>query len=241
MMYTSILATDQQGTWINKLPELEHVITEGVDKAASIFRVRHLNTIEVPALHHCYDFTESVNRTFSGYDGELKGLESIVRVNGTNVTWINENRRDLSFFVRLTQMKIAYHYYNQTNYDFYKAGEMIVIPETNLIQINCSAVRETRSGVESYARVENVSLVSVDKILIRLVSSDRYTRCSAKCSWMPPISVKELMPSLLATIRPTFEKNIKDGVDQGLQEMGFSKFYRVYFSKNNTDQGSYRI
>lgn len=236
MSWTVVFAANQE-TWVNKHPELEAIITQGVKESIDVFDKKLFDTIDVPDFHYYSNFSKKAQREFHAWVGELRKLKSIVRVNGTNVTWINADKRIVSFFVQLKLMEITYHRYNQTNYDFYKTGKMIVRPESNLIQINCSAVHKTEPGLESFAHVENATLVSVVKPLLRLISTDM----SPKYIWMDDSSVIDIWPPLLDTIRPVFESYICHGLDAALQRKGFSHFYKNFFSKNDTHGEKYKI
>lgn len=226
-----------QEAWVNQHPELESIITSGVKESINVFDKSLKDIIDLPDFHYYHNISEKSHRQFDSWIGELRKLKSIVRVNGTNVTKISPDRRILSFFVQLNLMEITYHRYNQTNYDFCKVGKLIIRPETNLIQINCSAVHETEPGVESWAHAGNTTLVSFVNPLLRVIS----TETQPKYTWIPEDSVNELIPPLLYRIRPVLESNIRQGVDAGLQRRGLSHFYRNFFSKNDTHGEKYKI
>lgn len=237
MEWAAVSAVEQELTWVNTHPELEHLITQGVNETINIYDRYFMDHINVADFYHKKPLNERVMREIDGHIGELKKMKTLVRVDGTNVTWIDEHRRVLSFFVKLSTLEINYFIYNQTNYDFYSEGRMIVRPAKNLVQINCSVVHETQPGGETHARVDNATLVQVDDVLIRLISRDT----SPKYSWMIPHLVKEIVPTIVEAIRPSFESHLKHGISEGLHYKGLAYFYKEYFSKNHTTDEPHRI
>lgn len=224
----AVLAEEKVLTWVNNHPELERILSEGVNESVSIYDKVYNDTISVDDLYHKQNLNEATVRVVDGTKGEVRKMKSIVRLNGTNITWVDERHRVVSFFVSLKVMEITYKEYNQSNFDFYKVGSLVVMPSNNLIQVNCSVAHETTPAAEWYARVENVSLVSVDKVLIRVITKGP----SPKFKWLVPHIVNELTPTILNAIRPSFERNVRNTLDQALQKRGLSKFFNDYFKSN---------
>lgn len=228
-----LCTTEPPQTWVNQHPELEQIIADSVKVSIDVFDKNLKDTIDVPDFH----YRGNNQRQFNGWLGELRKLKSIAHVSGTNVTWINKDQRRLSFFVRLRVMQVTYHAYNQSGFDFYKEGKIVVKPETNLIRIECEVSRETPPCVESYVLADNATLVHVGKPTVHV--SPRGDPDNSK-----PLNlnvVEEIIQPLLDTIGTVFLHHVRQGVNEALQRKGLLKFYIEYFSKNHTSDEQYRV
>lgn len=222
-------ATRTQQTWVNDNPKLEIIINKGVDEAKNLYSVYCKDKIILPGFQHRANHTYGFIKRFEVYKGELRSMESIARVAGTNVTWVDENKRILSFYVRLMTMEITYDFFNQTHYHgIYDEGSMLTRPENNLLQVNCSVER----GVERVeAMVEAVKLVKFDSVLTRVKNEKE----KFKYIWVPERILSELEALFRLSVAAKLEYEVLVGVDEGLKAVNFTQFCRDYFWENDTD------
>ena len=182
MRSISVLAEEEQQTWVNQHPGLEQIVSDGLVEAINVYDKSLNAIIDVPDFQYRSNPADKVQKVFNAWRGELRKMKSIVRDGGLNVTRLNKDRRELSFFVKLNLMEITYHIYNQSNFGFPKEGKIIIRPDSNLILVKCAAVRETVDDayhvIKSWAHVMNATIVSLSagNATVRLFPSDNPDR-----------------------------------------------------------------
>lgn len=243
MRSISVLAEEEQETWVNQHPGLEQIVSDGLVEAINVYDKSLNAIIDVPDFQYRSNPADKVQKVFNAWRGELRKMKSIVRVGGLNVTRLNKDRRELSFFVKLNLMEITYHIYNQSNFGFPKEGKIVIRPDSNLILVKCAAVRETVDDanhvIKSWVRVMNATIVSLSagRTTVRLFPSDNPDRPD----YMNVNDINELVPPLIDTIGNVFLTHVRLGINTALKRKNLSEFYRDYFSKNHTSDEPYRL
>lgn len=232
--WAAVFTAEQSHTRVNEHPELERVITQGVAETAKSFNNYFMHHITIDDLYHVKILSIDQAKVFHGYIGELRNMSSLERVGRANVTWIDEDTRILSFFLRLRKMEVMYYRYNQTGYDdVFARGRMTVSPDKNVIQVNCTVSRYPMPyrGHNSYAIVEKARLISVENVVTRIISVGPLL---PEQRLMPKRVQDEILPTILDAVQPAIGSYLKNGLNEGFEMSGLSYFYEQYFLTNRT-------
>lgn len=213
-------------TWFNQHPELERIIEKGIEETKHIFHAELNGTVDVER----FCFKKSVNRRttreLNCSAGHMGNFTTIARAAPffANITYIDDNTRIVTFFIKVGELEVFYPQYNQSYFNnFYDEGKMLVRLGNNYVTVNCTVRHDT--GSRWRARITNVSCEFREEFLVRAIHS----YLSGRTTWVDQEDVKEFEKQMREVYSKRILSPLNETLDKGFNKSGITEFFNDFF------------